>query len=89
MATTRSQSDWTNKGEAGFSAVTTPEATVEAVEYKEGTMIYTRKFPGNPTQSDITLSRGVARQDSTFWDWLRVVVEGGPAGTVEAEYRYR
>ncbi len=73
--------------DAGFSAVTTPEATVEAVEYKEGTMVYTRKFPGNPTVSDITLSRGVARLDSSFWDWLRVVIEGGPAGQPAAEYR--
>lgn len=61
---------------AGFSAVTTPEATVESVEYKEGQMIYTRKYPGNATVSDITMSRGVARRDSSFWDWLRVVVEG-------------
>jgi hypothetical protein len=28
--------------EAGFSAVTVPEMTVEAVEYKEGQYIYTR-----------------------------------------------
>jgi phage tail-like protein len=77
----------TDTAEAGFSAVTTPEATVEAVEYKEGTMVYTRKYPGNPTVSDVTLSRGVARLDSSFWDWLRVVVEGGPSGTVQAEYR--
>lgn len=73
--------------DAGFSAVTTPEATVEAVEYKEGTMIYTRKYPGNPTMSDITMSRGVARGDSSFWNWLRLVLEGGPAGTNQAEYR--
>jgi phage tail-like protein len=64
------------RAEAGFTAVTTPEATVEAVEYKEGTMIYTRKYPGNPTVSDITLSRGVARLDSSFWDWVRAVIEG-------------
>lgn len=73
--------------DAGFSNVTTPEATVEAVEYKEGTMVYTQKYPGNPTMSDITLSRGVARQDSSFWGWLRVVLEGGPLGSSEAQYR--
>jgi len=77
----------TGRPDAGFSNVTTPEATVEAVEYKEGTMIYTRKYPGNPTVSDITLSRGVARQDSSFWGWLRVVLEGGPLGSNEAQYR--
>lgn len=62
--------------QAGFSTVTTPEATTEPVEYKEGNMVYTRKYPGNPTVSDITLARGVARGDSSFWDWLRVVIEG-------------
>jgi phage tail-like protein len=62
--------------QAGFSAVTTPEATVEAVEYKEGNAVYTRKFPGNPTMSDITMTRGVTRGDSSFWEWLRVVAEG-------------
>lgn len=64
------------KAQAGFSSVTTPEATSEAVEYREGTYIYARKFPGNPTVSDITMQRGVARQDSSFWKWLRVVIEG-------------
>lgn len=64
------------KAQAGFSTVTTPEATVEGVEYREGGYIYTRKQPGNPTVSDITMQRGVARGDSSFWKWLRVVIEG-------------
>ena len=64
------------RSEAGFNQCTTPEATVEAVEYKEGTFIYTRKYPGNPTMTDISLMRGVARGDSTFWDWVRRVIEG-------------
>lgn len=62
--------------EAGFSNVTTPEATVEAVEYREGTFLYTRKYPGLTTMADITCNRGVARKDTTFWDWLRKVIEG-------------
>jgi phage tail-like protein len=65
--------------EAGFTQCTAPGATVEAVEYKEGTFIYTRKFPGNPTMEDISLMRGVARLDSSFWDWMRVVIEGNEA----------
>jgi len=64
------------KAQAGFSSVTTPEATVEAVEYREGGYIYTRKQPGNPTVSDLTMQRGVTRSDSSFWKWLRVVIEG-------------
>jgi phage tail-like protein len=62
---------------AGFSSVSTPEATVESVEYKEGQYMYTRKFPGNPSMSDITMARGVTRGDSTFWGWLKKCIEGG------------
>jgi len=62
--------------QAGFSAITTPEVTVEPAEYSEGTDIYTRKYPGKPSMSDCTFSRGVTRQSSAFWDWLRVVIEG-------------
>ena len=62
--------------QAGFSTVGTPEKTVEVAEYKEGIDIYMQKFPGNPSVNDITFNRGVARADSAFWDWLRVVVEG-------------
>jgi len=71
---------------AGFSAVTTPELSSEAVEYREGLYVYTRKFPGVPTQADITMSRGVARRDTSFFTWIKTVVEG--AGAVPAkEYR--
>jgi phage tail-like protein len=49
-------------------------------------MIYTRKYPGNPSMSDITLSRGVARGDGTFWRWLRLIMEGADAGPAN-EYR--
>jgi phage tail-like protein len=67
--------------QAGFSAVTTPEATAEAVEYREGLDIYTQKYPGIPTMSDVTLSRGATRAVSAFWAWMRIVLEG------RAEYR--
>lgn len=64
------------RAEAGFSNVSTPEATMESVEYREGTFVYTRKYPGTPSMNDITMSRGVARLDSTFWDWMRRCIEG-------------
>jgi phage tail-like protein len=76
------------RSEAGFSMVTTPEATVESVEYREGTYIYTRKFPGNPTMNDITFSRGVARRDSTFWDWMRRTLEGSGEYRVDLSIRH-
>lgn len=61
---------------AGFMSVSTPEATTEAVEYREGTYNYPRKFPGNTTVSDCSMQKGVARDDGTFWNWLRFVIEG-------------
>ncbi len=65
-----------NHPDAGFSACTVPEATIEAVEYKEGQFLYTRKYPGNPTYGDVTLSRGVTRGDTQFWSWISTVIEG-------------
>jgi phage tail-like protein len=64
------------KPKAGFSAMGVPSATVDTPEYREGHYIYTRKQPGIPTMDDITMSRGVTRRDTDFWDWLRVVIEG-------------
>lgn len=61
---------------AGFMSCSTPEATTESVEYREGTYNYPRKFPGNTTVSDVTLQKGVARGDGTFWRWMLTVIEG-------------
>lgn len=66
--------------EAGFSACTTPEVSNEGVEYREGVFVYTQKYPGIPSMGgDLTLSRGVVRRDTTFMDWMRIVIEGGIA----------
>jgi phage tail-like protein len=62
--------------QSGFSQVTIPSMSVDTVDYREGTFIYTRRQPGIPSMEDITLSRGVARGDSSFFDWMRQVVEG-------------
>lgn len=62
--------------QAGFSQVSTPELSSDSVEYKEGNMVYVLKQPGMPQISDISMSRGVTRGDSSFWEWMRVVVEG-------------
>lgn len=61
---------------AGFNSVSSPELTLEAVEYKEGIWTYRRKFPGDVTISDITMTRGVAKQGTFFYDWIRDAVEG-------------
>lgn len=62
--------------DGGFSTCTTPEASLEAVEYREGHMIYTRKQPGLPTMADLTLGRGVVLKDTMFYDWVFKTIEG-------------
>lgn len=62
---------------AGFTAVTMPEKTVESVEYKEGTMVFRRKFPGDVTFGTITLSRGVAGKTGEFYGWAAQTSAGG------------
>ena len=61
---------------AGFTSVSAPKASMPAVMYKEGQMIYDRKQPGAPTIADVTMARGIARMDTSFWDWARVIIEG-------------
>jgi len=73
--------------QAGFSMCSVPEATIEAVEYKEGTYIYTRKQPGNTTFAPISLSRGVAITDQAFWKWTKTVMEG--AGNYREDVRIK
>ena len=65
---------------AGFQSVTLPELTAEAVEYREGTYKYTKKFSGVPTVGDATLMRGVSKKDTAFFDWVVAAISG-------AEYR--
>lgn len=62
--------------EAGFSAITTPEYTVEAAEYREGIKTYTEKYPGVPTTNECTFSRGVSRNDTAFTSWVVAAIEG-------------
>jgi len=62
--------------EAGFSAITTPEFTVEATEYREGIKTYTEKYPGIPTVNESTFSRGVSRNDTAFLAWTLAAIEG-------------
>lgn len=62
--------------EAGFTAVTAPEYTVEAAEYREGIKTYTEKYPGIPTVNEATYSRGVSRNDTSFLAWVLAAIEG-------------
>ena len=75
-------------GEAGFQSVTLPEISTEAVEYREGTYTYTRKYPGVPTVSDVTLMRGVTKKDTSFFDWIMASVKGGEYRTDMTIYHW-
>lgn len=69
-------SDVIGNGEAGFNAVTGPEITLEWAEYREGVRTYTEKYPGIPSWNDCTLSRGSARRETDFFDWILAAAEG-------------
>jgi len=62
---------------AGFQSASIPEISVDAVEYREGTFKYTRKFGGIPTFSDVSLMRGVVNTDLTFYNWMLTFLNGG------------
>jgi len=80
--------DYLDSQEAGFNTCTTPEYTLEATEYREGIYVYTRKFPGLPTVSDVTLGRGVTRRESSFYEWMIRCIEGGEYRATLTIYHY-
>lgn len=63
--------------EAGFNSCTLPELSVETVLYREGTYKFTKKFPGVPEYTDVSLMRGVVKTDTGFYDWVRAAGTGG------------
>lgn len=63
--------------QAGFSSCTLPTMNVEAVEYREGQFVYTRKYPGHVTYDNVTMMRGVAKKKSGLFEWINRVVVGG------------
>jgi len=64
----------------GFNNITIPETSQEAAEYREGKDTWTKKQPGPPTVSEVTLQRGVTKAFTGFWDWIIGSIRG-------AEYR--
>jgi len=80
--------DYLDSREAGFNTCTTPEYTLEAVEYREGIYVYTRKFPGLVTAADVTLGRGVVRRASRFYEWMIRCIEGGEYRATLTIYHY-
>lgn len=73
---------------AGFNTCVMPEMTLEVAEYKEGIWTYTRKQLGNASFSDVTLTQGVTKNDSVFYDYLRRAAEGSPVRTDFQIYQF-
>lgn len=63
---------------AAFASASTPEVTTDIVEYRDGMSVLTKKFPTWPTFTPVTLTRGVVRGDSEFFNWMDAAVGGGP-----------
>lgn len=63
--------------EAGFNSCGIPELTLPTVTYRDGVSKYTIKQQGAPEYSSFTLSRGIAKGDSKFFDWANAAVNGG------------
>jgi|SRR5581483_2140251 len=62
---------------AGFTKVTIPNIGLDPVDYREGTFIWTRKFPGIPKVGDCELTKGVVKKDSDFLKWIEKPILGG------------
>lgn len=57
---------------AGFTSITTPEATVETATHRTGSEKTTRKYAGPVEYGDATFTRGTLLGDSTFYNWLEL-----------------
>lgn len=63
---------------AGFNSCSAPEMTIGSVEYQEGINLYRRKFPGEVTFTPLTLTKGLVKNDTTFYEWVRATAENKP-----------
>lgn len=64
----------------GFSAITSPEYTIETFEIAEGNALASKKAIKKATASNITLSRGVPFYDSDFFRWTISAITGETGG---------
>ena len=62
--------------QAGFNTASIPEINIEIAEYKEGVYLHRRKFPGDVTYSDLTLTKGVAKKNTAMFDWINATKNG-------------
>lgn len=62
---------------AGFTTVNMPNVKVDAPVYREGTFTWSQKFPGIPTVGDVTMTKGIFKRESDFYNWIKKCVLGG------------
>ena len=60
---------------AGFNTLIAPEMKIGSVEYQEGVMLYRRKYPGEVSFAPVTLTKGIVKNDSTFFGWMKACAE--------------
>jgi phage tail-like protein len=60
---------------AGFNSVMSPETNQDIVEYQEGHYLYRRKYPGAINFLPITLTKGMVKNDTSFFKWMRASQE--------------
>lgn len=63
-------------GVASFKSVTIPDISVETVEYREGTFTWTRKQPGIPTVTNVSMLQGVTRRNTLMFDIMMRILNG-------------
>jgi len=54
-----------------------PNVAIEEAPYREGITKWTEKYPGVPTVGDITLTKGIFKRESDFYNWIQKIVDGG------------
>lgn len=66
----------------GFSAVSSPEITVETQQINEGNWPYTKSVVKSASVGSMTLSRGVSMVQSDFWRWVQSAVQGSTGSNI-------
>ena len=65
----------------GFSAVSSPEMTLETMEITEGNSTFKRQVVKGASVNSLSLSRGVRFYDADFWRWTRAAALGDTGST--------
>ena len=59
-----------------FSEVDLPDATIEAIEYRDGSDLSgARKLPGRVSYSNVVLKRGLTGRND-LWNWFKATRDG-------------